>query len=88
VIGYNGTTHAEALAVESAARAAHPNAERPDPSGEPPWHKMGDDCEDEPDVLGSTTCPRCSKLLHYLISSYNGHIGGCCTTPGCVRFRQ
>ena len=40
-------------------------------------------------VQDEMECPICQKgVLHFSISSSNGHIWGRCTTKGCVAFMQ
>lgn len=33
-------------------------------------------------------CPACGGRLHLRISSYNGHVHGCCETEGCVSWME
>lgn len=77
------------LDICHAIRAKHPDAEKPDPDGEPPYHKMTDDYVSQPDVTGEMECTACkSGKLQYRISSYNGHISAVCSTEDCARFLQ
>jgi len=40
------------------------------------------------DIVGKVECPKCKGVLHYRISSYNGHIWGQCETSGCLAWMQ
>ena len=33
---------------------------------------------------GTVPCPVCGSDLNYSVSSYNGHVHGQCTKPGCL----
>jgi len=38
---------------------------------------------------GELPCPTCETgTIKYSVASVNGHIFGCCTTPGCVRWME
>jgi len=39
--------------------------------------------------ISGIKCPCCEEgTLQYSVASYNGHIHGSCTTPGCVRWME
>jgi hypothetical protein len=40
-------------------------------------------------IRGEMVCPACGEgTLRYRTSASNGHVGACCSTPGCLRFVQ
>jgi hypothetical protein len=41
------------------------------------------------DEAGEIPCPVCrAGRLHFMRSSYNGHVHASCTTPACVRWME
>ena len=70
-------------------RAKHPTAEKPDPTGEPPWGRIYGHAEDGEGAEGQTACPECGFIVRYTISGYNGHMHGRCDNLVCfVRWMQ
>ena len=42
----------------------------------------------EPGHQGEITCPKCSGILTWNRSKFNGHVWGICRTNGCLRWMQ
>lgn len=39
-------------------------------------------------VMGTIPCPVCGAVLNYGIAGGNGHVHGCCSTPGCLQWME